>query len=453
MAAFNTDAMLAPPPDPTAAAMFRKEFYIFSIAFGLNHATVTTPILYASSILTAEIGNASNALLYGATLVCSLFFSNLLYAVLGPKKGLTISMVLYTIYVALFALSCNQCSVKSKEGKCMEAAPLQFPLVGVGALLGGFGAGLLWTCQGAFYAMICEKMAIAEARPKAELTSELAGVFALIFLGFECAVRACTTLLAGKQYLGLSYQTTFFIWAAAAFSATAFFATFASNLQSSTPAARGSIFDKLLVTVRLWRDPKLWLLQTTNITFGFAVGWMGAYVAPNVITPTLDSSFIGFAGAILSGLAAILSRVFGPIAVCIGKGPILALGCGAFLCIAFLSKLAVNFDSGKEAYAASSWGGFVVIFYVFMGIGRAVYESTNKAIIADFFPGEKSPSAFANVFVFGTAASCVAFVLGAAKTTGPFYYLLIVFAAATLPCYVLAKVLMKSEEARSVAVS
>jgi len=30
---------------------------------------------------------------------------------------------------------------------------------------------------------------------------------------------------------------------------------------------------------------------------------------------------------------------------------------------------------------------------VLMGIGRAVYESTNKAIFADFFPGEKSAGA------------------------------------------------------------
>ena len=28
------------------------------------------------------------------------------------------------------------------------------------------------------------------------------------------------------------------------------------------------------------------------------------------------------------------------------------------------------------------------VFYILMGIGRAVYESTNKAIFADFFPGE-----------------------------------------------------------------
>ena len=32
-------------------------------------------------------------------------------------------------------------------------------------------------------------------------------------------------------------------------------------------------------------------------------------------------------------------------------------------------------------------------FKVLMGIGRAVYESTNKAIFADFFPGEKSAGA------------------------------------------------------------
>lgn len=93
------------------------------------------------------------------------------------------------------------------------------------------------------------------------------------------------------------------------------------------------------------------------------------------------------------------------------------------------------------------------VFYVLMGIGRAVYESTNKAIFADFFPGEAgqetsldvhvvwlglyaisklqcfqselprlsvqaSAGAFANVFVFGTAASTAAFTLGATSKVG-----------------------------------
>merc|ERR1712048_862987 len=108
------------------------------------------------------------------------------------------------------------------------------------------------------------------------------------------------TLLSGEHYLALSYQATFLIWAGCALAATVIFTLFASNTQPASPAARGSIFDKILAAVSLWRDPKLWLLQATNITFGFAVGWLGAFVAPDVLTPTLSSSFIGFAGAVLS---------------------------------------------------------------------------------------------------------------------------------------------------------
>lgn len=294
-------------------------------------------------------------------------------------------------------------------------------------------------------------MAVAEARPAADVTSEFAGIFGLIFLGFECVVRGSTTLLAGATYLALSYEVTFFIWAGAALASTVFFAVCATDLQPATAAARGSVFDKLLVAVKLWSDPKLWLLQTTNITFGFAVGWLGAYVAPNVLSPTMSSSFIGFAGALLSGLAAILSRVFGPIAAKIGKGPILGFGCVAFLCLAFLSKSAANYDEATGKYVASSWGNAVVLFYVFMGIGRAVYESTNKAIIADFFPGDKGPGAFANVFVFGTAASSIAFALGTnSASTDVFYWLVIVFAGITLPCFILAGVLRGSGDTRDV---
>lgn len=191
----------------------------------------------------------------------------------------------------------------------------------------------------------------------------------------------------------------------------------------------------MLVTVRLWRDPKLWLLQTTNITFGFAAAWLGGYVSSKILSVALKgSSFIGFAGAILSGLAAILSKVFAPVAGAVGKGPVLAIGSVAFLCLGIFSKWAAWLGFGKPV----EWHWGVIVFYVFMGVGRAVYESTNKAIIADFFPKEQSPSAFANVFVFGTASSCVAFLLGAVDDIEPELYLLIVFAGLTVPSFILA---------------
>ena len=100
------------------------------------------------------------------------------------------------------------------------------------------------------------------------------------------------------------------------------------------------------------------------------------------------------------------------------------------------------------------------------------YESTNKAIFADFFPGEQSAGAFANVFVFGTMASTVAFTLGASsKETWKNIltsrrtliglvsfrpqdieelYLLLIFALLTVPCYIVASLLRRCEAGTSV---
>jgi len=440
------EAGLHPETGPSTTRRYRREFYIMSVAFSLNHATVTTPILYASSVLTQSIGNSSNAVLYGATLLCSLFLANIAYAVCGPKRGLTLAMFCYMIYVGFFALSTSECAKHDAiNGKCIEAESLQLPIACIGALIGGMGAGILWTCQGAFYSLVCEEVATAERRPKEDVTAELAGTFGLIFLGFECAVRFFTTILNGKDYADLSNEVTFFIWTGAAFLATASFATFASRLEPSVPVDKAALCTKLLAAVHLWGDPKLWLLQTTNITFGFAAAWLGGWVNSNILSVALKgSSFIGFAGAILSGLAAILAKMLAPIARRIGKGPVLALGSIAFLSLGILSYWG----------NAVEWGWGVTIFYVLMGIGRAVYESTNKAIIADFFPNEKSPGAFANVFVFGTFASCVAFILGSVENKEAQVaevHLLLIFAALTLPSFILASVLKTKPRAREVS--
>jgi len=182
----------------------------------------------------------------------------------------------------------------------------------------------------------------------------------------------------------------------------------------------------------LWSDPKLWLLQSTNIAFGFAAAWLGGYVGREIFSKALNVGFLGFAGAGLSGIAAVLSKVTGSVAERTGKGPILLLGSVAFVCLAVFSKWVGT---------PSEWGWGVLIFYVFMGVGRGVYEGTNKAIFADFFPGDKSPGAFANVMAFGTGSSTIAFVLGAAGSESPEFWLLLVFAAMTFPGFLLATTL------------
>eukprot|EP00931_Biecheleriopsis_adriatica_P036789 TRINITY_DN21155_c0_g1_i2.p1 TRINITY_DN21155_c0_g1~~TRINITY_DN21155_c0_g1_i2.p1 ORF type:complete len:463 (-),score=89.82 TRINITY_DN21155_c0_g1_i2:68-1426(-) len=419
-------------PSPDEAKHCRREFTLMSWTFSINHATVTTPIIYASSVLTDSTGQAGNAMLYGATLICSFFFSTVVFGYLGAKRGLSLAMALYAVYVFLFASSASMCAKANAKGACVEGDALQLPTILIGSAIGGIGAGILWTCQGAFFSSVCERVAKAELKATDVVTGELASSFAIVFLATESAVRASATLLT--KYAGLDYSLVFYIFSALAFVATLAFMALATSLSEAPPP--GSFCAKALSAVRLWGDPKIFLLQCTNLTFGFAAAWLGGYVGRKILSQALSSDFIGFAGALLSALASVLSKLFGLAAVRYGKVPILTLGAVAFILLGVVSRLVKD---------PAAWGWGVLIFYVFMGIGRAVYESTNKAIFADFFPKEQSAGAFANVFIFGTGASTLAFVLGASQQDLPEQYLLVTFAALTLPCYMLASVLRGRE--------
>mmetsp|Transcript_66526 Transcript_66526/g.124090 ORF Transcript_66526/g.124090 Transcript_66526/m.124090 type:complete len:444 (-) Transcript_66526:136-1467(-) len=435
-ASLGVDEVTLVPPaaNEDHAKLCRREFLLMSITFGINHAAVTTPILYASTVLTNSAGQGSNAVLYGMTLVVSLFFSSLLHSWFGAKRGLTLAMFFYSLYVLLFALSSSLCDDSTADGSCEEGSSAQLPLALLAACLGGCGAGLLWTCQGAFFAHISEELAVAESTAKELVTANLSSTFATVFLSMECAIRFLTTLLTNRHFhIVLSYPVVFYILAGLAFLSTCSFQALATGMEAKqAPAAARGACTKMLAAIDLWQDPKLWLLQTTNLTFGFAAAWYGGFVNRNIVSKALNPTVIGLLGSLLSGLAALLSFLLGKVAARCGKSLILILGSCAFLCLGIGSKFI-----GTPA----DWGWGVLLFPCFQGIGRAVYESTNKAIFADFFPGPKSPGAFANVFVFGTGASTIAFILGSADEATYELYFLLAFAALTYPCYALAKLL------------
>ncbi|CAK9014708.1 unnamed protein product [Durusdinium trenchii] len=422
---------------PLEPKRYRREFAIMTWMLSLNHAAVTTPILYASSVLTNASGQAGNAVLYGATLICSLFFSTLIFGLLGSKRGLSLSMGLYSVYVLLFAIAAALCDEKHEEnGSCIRGGHLQLPINLVGALVGGLGAGILWTCQGAFFSEVCARVAAAEGDDMPKVTAELAGSFALVFLAMEAVVRASATILT--KHAHLDYPAVFLIFAGLAVASTVIFQLLAKETESE-PRRTGDLCGKALSALRQWTDPQTWFLQCTNLTFGFAAAWLGGHIGREILTEALSSEFIGYAGALLSALASGLSLVLGQVARRMGKGPVVALGSMAFLFLGILSQYV-----GKPA----TWGWGVLVFYLLMGLGRAVYESTNKAIFADFFPGEKSAGAFANVFVFGTSASTVAFTLGAVGKASEELYLLLTFAVLTMPGYLTACVIKRHLEKR-----
>ena len=138
--------------------------------------------------------------------------------------------------------------------------------------------------------------------------------------------------------------------------------------------------DILSVIKAIKNNRLLQLMLPYQISFGLSAGFIGFYINNNVVAAHLGDGYIG----ILSGLStlcaallpypfAILSKYFNGE----GKYYIMIFG-GLCFCTGGLAPLCLtNIELSK-------WS-IVVIYYVLHGIARGCWESTNKAVIVEYF--------------------------------------------------------------------
>jgi len=411
---------------------WRRSFYVMCFTFGLNHAAVTTPIAYASSLLGADLGQASNATLYVVCMMSSLFLGPLSSNMFGPKWGLCFGMFCYIIYVACFAIA------TSFETDSLGA---WYSAIG-GSLIGGIGAGSLWTCQGALFAALCGRIADTSSTPLDAVTSELSSVFAIFYLGQECILKVLFTVM--QKYAKLPDSVGFLFYAALALSAMVCLA-FSGDARPITSQQRPSLCAKASSAVVLWGDHKLWLIAGLNLSFGFSASYVNGYINSTWLDEALGadgSDFIGFLGAIVCLIATISSVLYGMMSKALGsKVPAVFVGSGCFLGI-----VALSFVQAPNGKGPAGWGWGIVVFYVLHGLGRGVYESTNKGIFADFFPGQNAMGAFANCMMQNTAASSVGFLLGATSRFRAEALVLLGCSILTVPCLLLANMQRSNAE-------
>jgi len=426
--------------DPQRARHWNRTFLVMCLAFGVNHATVTTPIGYASSLLGNKVGNICNALLYASCMLSALFLGPIVGSFRGPKLGLLFGMSCYVIYVLCFAISL----FFDKESTGQSTVAI------IGAIIGGVGAGTLWTAQGAFFANTCQHLAEALGEEPASVTNRLASTFAIWYLGLEMAFKASFTALT--QFGGMSNGTGFAVYAVLAFLATVCIAVGNDAPPMQTPA-RASFCGKALGALSMWTDPKIWLISGSNIAFGFSAAYLAGYINANwlqtAITKAtgdaeLAQNLIGFLGALICLIATISSKIFQCLNARFGsKIPVVALGSLCFIAIGVLSFIKAPHGEGP-----GGWGWGIVVFYLLQGMARGVYESTNKSVFADTYSGPKATGAFANAMLQNTASSTIGFLMGVANVDTYEAYPLLIFAALTVPMLVLAERIKGTEEAR-----
>lgn len=398
----------------TAAAV-RLNWHRLSVFVSINHGCVTTPLIFATTLLHEQVGYYGSALLYISTCLSSLFVSIPLVMTLGQRGALFLAMMLYSAYVGLFALA-----------SAMTMGSIgQWAIFLPGSCVGGVAASLLWTSQGGYLGRSVSSLMEATQCDRQTATSKHASTFAVYYLMFEVAFK-----LFSSVALQLEFKAWIIFLVCLVCGVTSAFGAFALIDFGPAPGAvRPSACAKLTTAVRLWKDPALWCLSPTNLAFGFSAAFLNGYVNAMYTNPQLGKEFVGYFSTATALLAAIFSQLFGMAAVRVGmKGPFVLIGSLCFVAIPLL-VLIFNLDG---------WNYFLIVPYVLQGCGRAVYESTNKGVFADFFPGAASEGAFANQMMQVTLSFTLAFFFSASLPRSALASIILVLAGVTFPGLMLA---------------
>lgn len=394
--------------DDFSAEDLRMNFSKMSILFALNHGVVTTPLAVSTSLLNLDVATFGNGLLYIVTLSSSLLLGAPAVGRFGPKGGLIFGMIFYCLYIAFFASS-------------LLFSDLQSLLFTAGSACGGLAAGVLWTAQGTYFSSSASKLSQATREDLATATATLSGEFAFSYLFLEVLSKVSFSFL---QTLGIQ------IWIVAGLyfltaSLSVMFILQIYDLPSESKSSE-PFFQKALAAISLWSDPKLWLLAPTNLCFGFCAAYMNGFVNARFAAQELGEQSVAFLGAVTALTAAFLAKTYGALSNEQGKGFVIFLGA--------LSAVAIPLLTFNGCVG---WGWSLLSLYFLQGSVRAVYESTNRAMFSDFFPG-RSEGAFANCMLQSSLGFALCFFLQNSLSADQLSTIIIVLALSTTLGYSLA---------------
>lgn len=392
-------------------------FIVMTLCFSVNHGTITAVLGVATSLLKAGgetpdeqrqkrnlVANVSSGCLYIMYTLTALTFAAGLVQYTGCKKALCLSLFFYCFYNASFWIAC------SIDGN--EHPEVIWAVTICGSVLGGCAAGWLWTAQGAFFSRTAGWYAKAKGIPVTEASSKLSGIFAMCYVGFEVILKLLSsTLYTAFNHSSVALFSIYTITAIVASSLMLFIAEppvvpveGEEEEDKDAPKQKVSFSRKFFLAMNLlYTNRKMQCLVLLNCAFGVTGGVLNGYINSNVTSKVVGTDNLGYFLSITPGVATVLSVPYSTFANRFGKAPLMFFGS---LCFALVSGLIWILSFEK----LNGLGYGICVLYILMGSGRAVFENTNKALVADFFPAD-AEAAFANVIFQSGAASAITFFI------------------------------------------
>lgn len=411
----------------TPGALFTN-FLVFSVLYGITHATVDGVLAFSTAELGASVGSEGSSLLYFFYTFSALLLAKPAVRHLGAQRAVLAGLMGLLFYVAGFLTA-----LYGGDGFYF-----------VGACIGGIGAGLLWTGQGSYYSI--NARAYAYSSGDADSSAALA-TFASFFAAIYLLIETCFKLFATAMYLAKDKSSdwrpvVFGLYVAAALVAVISFPIFVKDLapsagqhqqqQHQPPSARaGAILvevhreenvlrsesadqeqreselgattpysffpwrDVSSVARALWSNRQLQLLMPYQVCFGLSSGFVSSYVTAKVVSPYLGDGYIGLMSALSTLTAFSLAWPYARLATWYqhrGRWGVMMLGASCF----FYTGLSVLCLSDAQM---ASWP-FLASYFCFYGAARGTWESINKAVVAEYFGHDDrlKDSAFAAVY-------------------------------------------------------
>lgn len=368
---------------------------------------VSGPLVYATALLGDDAGNIGHAILNITTIISALILSVPIVDSQGLKAGLIVGQFMYFLYVGLFtmALGLMIASQYNMLGMGTSADTLKLTVFISASIFGGIGSGILWTAQGGYFSYAVDIVSREQGCSRADMSADLAGQFAFIYFLFEALAKLG---FSGLQSIGLQNWLIGAIYSGVALMATLMMMRMPQckrklpSSEEDDDEERSPWYWKLTETVRLWPTLKLWLLSPLNILFGFSSAYLNGFFNGHFTVEATGAVSLGLLSAVTVACAAGFSQTYRCLVPFTGKFLILCIGC---LSIAFIPFATLALGCCKD------WRWNIIVLYVMQGSGRAVYDSTNRAVFSDYFRGEDIESAFANSLFQTAASSAICFIV------------------------------------------
>ncbi len=479
----------------------KTNFILFSLLYSLVHGAVDAVLAFSAAELGTDLGSWGGFILYMTYTFSALLLAKPILQIFEAKDGVSLGLLGLLIYVSGFYLAI-----------LFPQRAWFFFLSGAG--IGGIGAGILWTSQGAYYTINASKHAFTVNRSKSEIITVFAAIFAGFYLAFETGFKFIGTLVFladGAANNSQKHQwkpIVFGIYTFSAAIATILFFLVVRQLEdpdhqhygeslrnevetegseSSTPTRKYSNVvlglwrirnkkdDQVAINRRhknrqntfccrlfklkerlQWNEfyyqvsavsrvlcmvPKLQLLIPYQICFGFSAGLVETYVNGVIVKKLIGDGYIGFLSGTVTLTASLLA---GPMAYISNKVPhgrsiVMIMG---IVCFAMGGLFLICLNDNEIA----SWS-VILWYYVFHGAARGVWENTNKALIADFFPSaDMRDAAFASVYFSSGLAGAMGFIFFQFMSRNTIATVNLLSSVIALVCYLFAQNLQNKED-------